>query len=124
MSSAATDGTQDPRRTLVLLAPPSPSSLPISFEPNPAAFACLKANAEAWGSSVTCLPFGVSSEEKTAELTFFEGLSLLSGSYADTAQCVDWQTIEWDDYWTFKGDEIAQSGAGLTAVTAAVVAEG
>lgn len=57
----------------------------ISFEPNPAAYACLKANAEAWGSSVTCLPFGVSSEEKTAELTFFEGLSLLSGFYADTA---------------------------------------
>jgi len=57
----------------------------ISFEPNPAAYACLKANAEAWGSSVTCLPFGVSSAEKTAELTFFEGLSLLSGFYADTA---------------------------------------
>jgi amino acid adenylation domain-containing protein/FkbM family methyltransferase len=57
----------------------------ISFEPNPAAYACLKANAEAWGSSVTCLPFGVSAEERTAELTFFEGLSLLSGFYADTA---------------------------------------
>jgi hypothetical protein len=33
MSSAATDGIQGPRRTLVLLAPPSPSSLPISFAP-------------------------------------------------------------------------------------------
>ena len=57
----------------------------ISFEPNPAAYACLKANAEAWGSGVTCLPLGLSSENKTAELTFFEGFSLLSGFYADEA---------------------------------------
>ncbi|MBI1822713.1 MAG: FkbM family methyltransferase, partial [Nitrospirae bacterium] len=53
------------------------------FEPNPSAFACLKANAEAWGKSVKCLPIGLSNENKTAELTFFEGLSLLSGFYAD-----------------------------------------
>ena len=57
----------------------------ISFEPNPAAFACLKANAEAWGTSVKCLPLGLSREDKSAELTFFEGLSLLSGFYADAA---------------------------------------
>ncbi len=56
-----------------------------AFEPNPAAFACLKANAEAWGRSVKCLPCGLSSEEKTAEMTFFEGMSLLSGFYADAA---------------------------------------
>lgn len=56
------------------------------FEPNPAAFACLKANAEAWGSGVKCLPFGLSSENGSAELTFFEGLSLLSGFYADPAK--------------------------------------
>src|SRR5690348_2606715 len=56
-----------------------------SFEPNPAAFACLQANAEAWGSGVTCLPVGLSREDRTAELTFFEGLSLLSGFYADPA---------------------------------------
>jgi len=55
----------------------------LSFEPNPAAYACLKANAEAWGSAVKCLPFGLSRENKSAELTFFQGLSLLSGFYAD-----------------------------------------
>jgi amino acid adenylation domain-containing protein/FkbM family methyltransferase len=55
----------------------------LSFEPNPAAFACLKANAEAWGSAVKCLPFGLSRDNKSAELTFFQGLSLLSGFYAD-----------------------------------------
>lgn len=54
-----------------------------SFEPNPDAFACLKANADAWGTGVKCLPLGLSNENKTAELTFFEGLSLLSGFYAD-----------------------------------------
>ena len=54
-----------------------------SFEPNPSAYACLKANAEAWGSGVKCLPLGLSSENRTADLTFFEGLSLLSGIYAD-----------------------------------------
>ncbi len=55
----------------------------LAFEPNPAAYACLKANAEAWGPGVKCLPFGLSSENKSAELTFFQGLSLLSGFYAD-----------------------------------------
>ena len=55
----------------------------LSFEPNPAAYACLKANAEAWGSGVKCLPFGLSRDNKSAELTFFQGLSLLSGFYAD-----------------------------------------
>ncbi len=55
----------------------------ISCEPNPAAFACLQVNAEAWGTGVKCLPFGLSSENKSADLTFFEGLSLLSGFYAD-----------------------------------------
>lgn len=57
----------------------------VSFEPNPAAFACLKANAEAWGTAVKCLPLGLSREDKSAELTVFEGLSLLSGFYADVA---------------------------------------
>ena len=57
----------------------------VSFEPNPAAYACLKANAEAWGSGVKCLPMGLSRENKTAEMTFFEGFSLLSGFYADEA---------------------------------------
>jgi amino acid adenylation domain-containing protein/FkbM family methyltransferase len=57
----------------------------LSFEPNPAAYACLKANADAWGSGVKCLPMGLSRENKTAEMTFFEGFSLLSGFYADEA---------------------------------------
>jgi amino acid adenylation domain-containing protein/FkbM family methyltransferase len=57
----------------------------ISFEPNPSVYACVKANAETWGTGVTCLPVGLSSENKTAELTFFEGFSLLSGFYADEA---------------------------------------
>jgi FkbM family methyltransferase len=57
----------------------------LAFEPNPAAFACLRANAEAWGAAVTCIPCGLSSEERSADLTFFEGMSLLSGFYADTA---------------------------------------
>ena len=57
----------------------------VSFEPNPAAFACLKANAHAWGATVTCLPSGLSYENRSADLTFFEGLSLLSGFYADAA---------------------------------------
>jgi amino acid adenylation domain-containing protein/FkbM family methyltransferase len=58
-----------------------------SFEPNPAAFACLKANADAWGvdSAVRCFPLGLSSENGAADLTFFEGMSLLSGFYADAA---------------------------------------
>ena len=55
----------------------------VAFEPNPAAFACLDANSKAWGTAVTCLPVGLSRENKSAEMTFFEGLSLLSGFYAD-----------------------------------------
>lgn len=55
----------------------------LAFEPNPATFRCLKANADAWGARVTCLPFGLSRADGVAELTFFEGLSLLSGFHAD-----------------------------------------
>jgi iturin family lipopeptide synthetase A len=58
----------------------------IAFEPLPPAFACLKANAEAWGTAVKCLPLGLSNENKSAELTFFEGMSLLSGFYADATK--------------------------------------
>ncbi|HUF21507.1 MAG TPA: FkbM family methyltransferase, partial [Burkholderiales bacterium] len=56
-----------------------------SFEPNPAAFACLKANAAAWGTAVKCLPIGLSRDNSSAELTFFEGMSLLSGFHTDAA---------------------------------------
>lgn len=54
-----------------------------SFEPNPAAFACLSANAAAWGENVTCLPFGLSHQNTHADMTVFEGFSLLSGFHAD-----------------------------------------
>jgi FkbM family methyltransferase len=57
----------------------------LAFEPNPAAFACLQANAEAWGTGVQCFPLGLSHANTSAELTFFEGFSLLSGFYADAA---------------------------------------
>ncbi|MBS1191756.1 MAG: amino acid adenylation domain [Rhodocyclaceae bacterium] len=59
----------------------------LAFEPNPAAYACLKANADAWGTAhdIKCLPHGLSRENTSAELTYFEGLSLLSGFYADAA---------------------------------------
>jgi len=58
----------------------------VSFEPNPTVFACLQANAAAWGGGgVKCLPVGLSRENGSADLTFFEGLSLLSGFYADAA---------------------------------------
>ncbi len=56
----------------------------VAFEPNPVAFACLEANAAAWGEGgVRCLPVGLSRHSGSADLTFFEGLSLLSGFYAD-----------------------------------------
>lgn len=57
----------------------------VACEPNPAAFACLEANAAAWGAGVRCLPLGLSHESGTADLTWFEGLSLLSGFHADAA---------------------------------------
>ena len=57
----------------------------LSFEPNPAAFECLQANAEAFGTDVRCLRMGLSRTNTSANLTFFEGFSLLSGFYADAA---------------------------------------
>jgi len=55
----------------------------LSFEPNPLAFACLRLNADACDAEVTCFPVGLSREEKSAAMTSFAGLSLLSGFYAD-----------------------------------------
>jgi FkbM family methyltransferase len=54
----------------------------LCFEPNPAAFACLTTNVDARGMEAKCLPFGLSSENKSADLTFFDGMSLLSGFFA------------------------------------------
>lgn len=45
------------------------------FEPDPAAFACLKTNAEVWNAAVQCLPYGPANETKSAEESFFEALS-------------------------------------------------
>lgn len=56
----------------------------LCFEPDPAAYACLSANAEAWGAAVQCLPYGLARESKSAEASFFEALSGASGPYEDT----------------------------------------
>ncbi|HEX9349030.1 MAG TPA: amino acid adenylation domain-containing protein [Gemmatimonadales bacterium] len=58
-----------------------------AFEPNPTVFACLQANAAAYGGAagVTCHPVGLSRDNRSGDLTFFEGMSLLSGLYADPA---------------------------------------
>jgi amino acid adenylation domain-containing protein/FkbM family methyltransferase len=57
----------------------------LCFEPDPAAYACLSANAEAWGTAVQCLPYGLARESKSAEASFFEALSGSSGPYDDAA---------------------------------------
>ena len=54
-----------------------------AFEPNPVVHEIASANAKAYGADVRVLPWGLSSEDTTAELTFFEGFSLLSGFYSD-----------------------------------------
>ncbi|HEU4989731.1 MAG TPA: amino acid adenylation domain-containing protein [Gemmatimonadaceae bacterium] len=57
----------------------------VAFEPNPAAFDCLRRNAAAYGADVRCLPVGLASRPGWADMTVFEGLSLLSGFRADAA---------------------------------------
>jgi amino acid adenylation domain-containing protein/FkbM family methyltransferase len=57
----------------------------LCLEPDPAAFACLSANTEAWGTAVQCLPYGLVRERKSAEASFFEALSGSSGPYDDPA---------------------------------------
>jgi amino acid adenylation domain-containing protein/FkbM family methyltransferase len=54
-----------------------------AFEPNPVAHEIASVNARAYGAEVKVLPWGLSSEDTTAELTFFEGFSLLSGFYSN-----------------------------------------
>jgi len=54
-----------------------------AFEPNPVVHEIASVNARAYGKDVKVLPWGLSSEDTTAELTFFEGFSLLSGFYTD-----------------------------------------
>ena len=54
-----------------------------AFEPNPVVHEFASVNARAYGAEVKVFPYGLSSEDATAELTFFEGFSLLSGFYSD-----------------------------------------
>jgi amino acid adenylation domain-containing protein/FkbM family methyltransferase len=54
-----------------------------SFEPNPAVYEILQANAGLYGSDVKTFNCGLSNESKRATFTFFPGFSLLSGFYAD-----------------------------------------
>ena len=54
-----------------------------AFEPNPVVHEIAGINARAYGVDVRVFPWGLSSEDSTAELTFFEGFSLLSGFYGD-----------------------------------------
>jgi amino acid adenylation domain-containing protein/FkbM family methyltransferase len=63
----------------------APHARILAFEPNPAAFVCLRTNAEASGAQVRCFAHGLARENGFAEMTFFEGFSLLSGFHADAA---------------------------------------
>jgi amino acid adenylation domain-containing protein/FkbM family methyltransferase len=54
-----------------------------SFEPNPAVYEILHANAKLYGSEVRVFNCGLSNEAKRTPFTFFPGFSLLSGFYAD-----------------------------------------
>jgi FkbM family methyltransferase len=54
-----------------------------SFEPNPAVYEILHANAALYGSDVRVFNCGLSNEAKRNPFTFFPGFSLLSGFYAD-----------------------------------------
>ncbi|MGH7830374.1 MAG: FkbM family methyltransferase, partial [Candidatus Binatia bacterium] len=54
-----------------------------SFEPNPAVFEILSANASLYGPNARLCNYGLSDEAKSATFTFFPGFSLLSGFYAD-----------------------------------------
>ena len=56
-----------------------------AFEPNPTVAQILRANAALHAPGTKVFECGVSSENKTAEFTFFSGFSLLSGFYADAA---------------------------------------
>lgn len=55
----------------------------VAIEPNPVILPMLRANAAAHGHNVKVLPCGASRSDSSAEMTFFEGFSLLSGFYAD-----------------------------------------
>jgi len=54
-----------------------------AFEPNPVVFAALEQNVGRYSAGAKLFQCGLSSENKIAEFTFYEGFSLLSGYYAD-----------------------------------------
>jgi amino acid adenylation domain-containing protein/FkbM family methyltransferase len=56
-----------------------------SFEPNPAVFEILRANAGLHAPGGELFDFGLSSSPGRREFTFYTGFSLLSGLYADAA---------------------------------------
>jgi FkbM family methyltransferase len=56
-----------------------------AFEPAPAVYELLKANCDAYGSSVRTLNVGVSDKPDTARLTFYEKSSVFSSFHADDA---------------------------------------
>jgi amino acid adenylation domain-containing protein/FkbM family methyltransferase len=90
----------------------------LAFEPNPPAFERLQANAKAWGGRVLCLPYGLSSDEKWADFTFFEGMSLLSGVYADPAK--ESRVVE---TYVLNGNGAHRMDAGWNAEVAQIVEE-
>ncbi len=57
----------------------------VCLEADPAAFACLGANAEAWSAGAKCLPLGIAREPESAEAAFFGALSQSSDTVDDAA---------------------------------------
>ncbi|HET6364286.1 MAG TPA: amino acid adenylation domain-containing protein [Nitrospirota bacterium] len=54
-----------------------------AFEPNPIVYEIASANAKAYGEEGKLFNYGLSKTDTTAEFTFYEGFSLLSGFYTD-----------------------------------------
>jgi 31-O-methyltransferase len=54
-----------------------------AFEPNPAAYECLKANVELHGVNARAFDCGLSNETRTAEFTYYPANSVMSGFHAD-----------------------------------------
>jgi FkbM family methyltransferase len=67
---------------------------------------------------VLCLPYGLSSDEKWADFTFFEGMSLLSGVYADPAK--ESRVVE---TYVLNGNGAHRMDAGWNAEVAQIVEE-
>ncbi len=79
-----------------------------AFEPTPAVFEILAANAGLYGLDAELFDHGLADAEGTAELTFFPGFSLLSGRYADPER--ERRTVK-----TFIGNEGVPRALGAEA---------